>query len=117
LVSQTAGFLFLFLGSIYAIRKNFLKHDKMVKISLILGGLPLIWMFFSLVSDLLPLISTNLTGFVIIFHMITGLLALFMGIFLVFGEIKKTKTSMIIAFSSWTAAMFLGAMLYYLLFL
>ena len=116
LIAQTAGFLILLLGWRYAKRKNFLKHDKTSKASVLLGGLSFIWMGFSLVSNLVPLISVTLTGFVIFFHTITGTIALFMGLFLVLNEIKKTKTSMIIAFSLWTAAMFLGVMLYYLLF-
>lgn len=116
LIAETAGFLILFSGWIYAKRKNFLKHDKTAKASILLASLSFMWMGFSLVSDLLSLISMTLTGLLIFFHTVTGLTALFMGLFLVLGEIKKTKMSMIIAFSSWTAAMFLGLMLYYLLF-
>jgi len=117
LIAQTAGILILFLGWRYAKTKNFLKHDKTAKISVMLGSLSFIWMGFSLVSDLLLLISTTLTGLLIFFHAIIGLLALFMGLFLVLGEIKKTRMFMIISFSSWTAAMFLGVVLYYMLFI
>jgi len=115
LTAQIVGFLFLLLGLIYAKRKKFLQHDKTAKISVLLGGLSLIWMMFSLVSYVLPLISITYTGFIILFHLITGLPAFFMGLLLVLGEIRKTKISMIIAFSSWTAAMFLGVMLYFIL--
>ena len=116
LIAQTAGFLILFLGWKYAKTKNFLKHDKTARASVLLGGLSFIWMGFSLVSDLLLLISTNLTGLLIFSHVIIGLLALFMGLFLVLGEIKKTRMFMIISFSSWTTAMFLGVVLFYILF-
>ncbi|MCZ7362720.1 MAG: hypothetical protein O8C58_05230 [Candidatus Methanoperedens sp.] len=117
LIAQTAGLLILFLGWKYAKTKNFLKHDKTAKTSVLLGGLSFIWMGFSLVSNLLSLISTTLTGLLIFSHIIIGLLSLFMGLFLVLGEIKKTRIFMIITFSSWTAAMFLGAILYYMLFI
>lgn len=116
LIAQTAGFLILLLGWIYAKRKNFLKHDKTSKASVLLGGISFIWMGYSLVSNLLSFVSTTLVGLLIFFHTITGLIALFMGLFLVLGEIKKTRVSMVIVFSSWTAAMFLGVTLYYILF-
>jgi hypothetical protein len=117
LIAQTAGLLILFLGWKYAKTKNFLKHDITAKTSVLLGGLSLIWMGFSLVSNLMSLISTTLTGLLIFSHVIIGLWALFMGSFLVLGEIKKTRIFMIIVFSSWTVAMFLGAILYYILFM
>ncbi|CAG0949378.1 MAG: hypothetical protein MPEBLZ_02279 [Candidatus Methanoperedens nitroreducens] len=117
LIAQTAGLIILFLGWKYAKTKNFLKHDITAKTSVLLGGLSFIWMGFSLVSNLASFISTTLMGILIFSHMIIGLLALFMGLFLVLGEIKKTRMFMIITFSSWIAAMFLGIILYYLLFM
>ena len=117
LIAQTAGLIILFLGWKYAKTKNFLKHDITAKTSVLLGSLSFIWMGFSLVSNLASLISTTLMGILIFSHMIIGLLALFMGLFLVLGEIKKTRMFMIITFSSWIAAMFLGVILYYLLFM
>ena len=117
LVAQTAGLLILFLGWKYAKTKNFLKHDNTVKTSVFLSGLSFIWMGFSLVSNLLSLISTTLTGLVILSHVIIGLLALFMGLFLALGEIKKTRMFMMIALYSWATAMFLGVILYYILFI
>lgn len=116
LIAQTAGLLILFLGWKYAKTKNFLKHDKTAKTSIFLSGLSFIWMSFSLVSNLLSLISTTLRGLLIFSHVIIGLLALFMGLFFVLGEIKKTRMFMVVAFSSWTVAMFLGVILYYILF-
>ena len=117
LIVQTAGLLILFLGWKYAKTKNFLKHDITAKTSVLLGSLSFIWMGFSLVSNLASLISTTLMGILIFSHIIIGLLALFMGLFLVLGEIKKTRMFMIITFSSWIAAMFLGVILYYILFI
>ena len=114
LIVQTAGLLILLLGWKYAKTKNFLKHDKTAKTSIFLSSLSFIWMGFSLVSNLLSLIST--TGLLILSHVIIGLLALFMGLFLVLGEINKTRMFMMVAFSSWAAAMFLGVILYYILF-
>ncbi len=116
LIAQMAGLLILFLGWKYAKTKNFLKHDKTAKASVLLGGLSFIWMGFSLVSNLLSLISTTFTGLLILSHVIIGALALFTGLFLVLDEIRKTRMFMIVAFSSWTAAMFLGFILYYILF-
>jgi len=117
LIAQTAGLIILFLGWKYAKTKNFLKHDITAKTTVLLGSLSFIWMGFSLVSNLASLISTTLMGILIFSHMIIGLLALFMGLFLVLGEIKKIRMFMIITFSSWTAAMFLGVILYYVLFI
>lgn len=117
LIAQTAGLLILFLGWKYAKTKNFLKHDITAKTTVLLGSLSFIWMGFSLVSNLASLISTTLMGILIFSHMIIGLLALFMGLFLVLGEIKKIRMFMIITFSSWIAAMFLGVILYYILFI
>ena len=114
LIVQTAGLLILLLGWKYAKTKNFLKHDITAKTSIFLSGLSFIWMGFSLVSNLMSLIST--TGLLIFSHVIIGLLALFMGLFLVLGEINKTRMFMMVAFSSWAAAMFLGVILYYILF-
>ncbi|MFA4934559.1 MAG: hypothetical protein WC568_01860 [Candidatus Methanoperedens sp.] len=116
LVAQTAGFLAIFLGYIYARKKNFLKHDITAKIAVLLGGLSFVWMGFSLVSNFLPLISMTFMGLLIVSHAITGLLALFMGIFLVFNEIKKTKTPMRVVFLLWAAAMFLGVIVYIVLY-
>jgi len=117
LIAQTAGLLILFLGWKYAKTKNFLKHDTTAKTSVMLGSLSFIWMGFSLVSNLASFISTTLMGILIFSHVIIGLLALFMGLFLVMGEIKKIRMFMIITFSSWIAAMFLGVILYYILFI
>lgn len=116
LIAQTAGLLILLLGWKYAKIKNFLKHDLTAKTSVLLGALSFIWMGFSLVFNLLSLISTTPTRLLIFSHVIIGLLALFIGLFLVLGEIKKTRTFMMVAFSSWAAAMFLGVILYYMLF-
>ncbi len=116
LVAQTAGFFALFLGYIHARQKNFLKHDITAKTAVLLGGLSFVWMGFSLVSNFLPLISVTFTGLLIVSHAITGLLALFMGIFLVFNEIKKTKTPMKVAFLAWAAAMFSGVVFYIVLY-
>lgn len=116
LIAQTAGLLILFLGWKYAKTKSFLKHDKTAKISVFLSGLSFIWMGFSLVSNLMSLISTTLISLLIFSHVIIGLLALFMGLFLVLGEIKKTRMFMMVSLSSWAAAMFLGVILYYILF-
>lgn len=116
LMAQTAGLLILLLGWKYAKTKNFPKHDITAKTSVLLGCLSFIWMGFSLVFNLLSLISTTPTGLLIFSHVIIGLLALFIGLFLVLGEIKKTRTFMMAAFSLWTAAMFLGVILYYMLF-
>lgn len=112
LIAEMAGFLILVLGVIYLRRKNFLKHDKMAKIAVLLGSLSFIWMGFSLASNFLALISANLMGLLIVAHIVTGAIGLFMGIFLVLDEIKKTKTSMSLTFSFWTVAMFLGFLLY-----
>lgn len=112
LIAQAAGFLILYSGVAYARRKNFLKHDEMAKIAVFLGGLSFIWMGYSLVSNFLALISITPAGLLVASHAVTGLLALFMGIFLVFDEIKKTTTSMRLVFSMWTIAMLLGVILY-----
>lgn len=112
LAAQTAGFLFLILGAVYAKRKNFIKHDKTAMLSVLLASVSFVWMGFSLVSNFLHHISITSKGLLIALHAITGLLALFMGIFLVLNEIKKTNASMKVAFFSWSAAMFLGAALY-----
>ncbi len=63
LVAQTAGFLAIISGYVYARRKNFLKHDKTAKTAVLLGGLSFIWMGYSLVSNFLPLISITFMGF------------------------------------------------------
>ncbi len=112
LIAKIAGFLILLRGVVYVRRKNFLKHDKLSKIAVIIGGLSFIWMGFSLVSNFLALVFLTPTGLLIISHAITGLFALFTGMFLVLDEMKKTKTSMRVAFSLWTAAMVLGVILY-----
>ncbi len=111
-IAETAGFLILLSGAVYVRRKNFLKHDKLSKIAILTGVLSFIWMGFSLVSDFLERVSLNPAGLLIISHAMMGLLALFMGMFLVLGEMKKTKRVMWAIFSSWTAAMVLGVILY-----
>ena len=116
LVAQTAGFLAIISGYVYARKKNFLKHDITAKTAVLLGSISFIWMGFSLVSNFLPLISITFMGLLIVSHAITGSLALFMSIFLVFNEIKKTKTPMRVAFLSWAAAMFLGVIFYIVLY-
>jgi ammonia channel protein AmtB len=83
LIAQTAGFLILFAGFIYARKKNFLKHDKLTKIAVLLGSLAFAWMGYSLIFNFLPFISMTFKGLLIVSHVIIGLLALFMGIFLV----------------------------------
>ena len=112
LIAQTAGFLILFSGFIYAKKKNFLKHDKMSKILVFIGSLSFLWMGYSLISNFLAFISMTFRDLLIVSHVIVGLLALFMGIFLVLDEIKKTKTSMRVTFITWTGALFLGVILY-----
>jgi hypothetical protein len=112
LIAQTAGLLILILGFIYAKRKNFLKHDKMAKISVLVGSLSFVWMGYSLISNFLALISMTFRGLLIVSHAVIGLMALFVGMFFVLDEIRKTKTSMIITFISWAMAIFLGVLLY-----
>ena len=112
LIAQTAGSLILFSGLIYAKKKNFLKHDKMSKILVFIGSLSFLWMGYSLISNFLAFISMTFRDLLIVSHVIVGLLALFMGIFLVLDEIEKTKTSMRVTFVSWTGAILLGVILY-----
>jgi uncharacterized membrane protein YozB (DUF420 family) len=112
LIAQTAGFLMLFLGLIYVKKKNFLKHDKLAKVSVLIGSLSFVWMAYSLISNFLALISMTFRGLLIVSHVVIGLLALFTGIFFVLDEIQKTKTVMIVTFISWAAAIFLGVLLY-----
>lgn len=112
LIAQTAGFLILFSGLVYARKKNFSNHDKMAKIAILIGSLSFVWMGYSLISNFLTLVAMTFMGFLIVSHVIIGLLALFMGIFLILDEIKKTKNSMRAIFISWAAAIFLGALLY-----
>jgi uncharacterized membrane protein YozB (DUF420 family) len=112
LIAQTAGFLILILGFVYARKKNFLKHDAMAKIAILIGSSSFVWMGYSLISNFLAFISINFMGLLIVSHVIIGLSALFMGVSLVLDEIKKTKTFMKVTFISWTAAIFLGVVLY-----
>jgi len=112
LMAQTAGLLILFAGLIFARKKHFLKHDKMAKMAVIIGVLSFLWMGYSLISNFLALISMSIMGLLIVSHVIIGLLALFMGVFLVLDEIKKTKTFMRVTFVSWIAAIFLGVLSY-----
>ncbi len=110
LIVQIAGFLILFSGVVYARKKNFIKHIKMSRIAVLLGGLSLILMGFSLVSNFVSL-SLNFIGLLIVSHAIIGILSLFMGILLVFDK-KKTRTSMKVTFFSWGLAMLIGVLLY-----
>lgn len=112
LIAQTAGILILFSGSLYARRKNFFKHDKMAKIAVSLASLSLIWMGFSLVSNFLLHVSLTLSGLLIVSHSVIGMLALFLGVFMVLDEIKKTKTLMRVVFFSWNLALLLGVIMY-----
>ncbi|MCE8425886.1 MAG: hypothetical protein J5U17_08930 [Candidatus Methanoperedens sp.] len=112
LIAQIAGFLILFLGFIYARKKNFLKHDKTAKIAVLIGGLSFVWMSYSLLFNFLALISMTFMGLLIVFHVIIGLLALFMGISLVLDEMNKTKASMKVTFVSWAITIFFGVILY-----
>lgn len=112
LIAQTAGFLILFSGLIYAKKKNFLKHDNLAKISVLIGSLSFVWMGYSLISNFLAFISMTFRGLLIVSHAVIGLLALFTGIFFVLDELKKTKTAMIVTFISWAVAIFLGVLLY-----
>lgn len=116
LIAQTAGFLLLIAGTVYARRKNFIKHDKTAKIAVILGSLSLIWMGFSFVQNFLLHISFNTEGLLVISHAVMGTLALILGIFLVLDEIKKTKATMIAAILSWSAAMGMGVTKYIVYF-
>lgn len=111
LIAQVAGFLILFAGVMYARRKDFLKHKKISRIVVLLGYLSFLVMGFSLASNYLSIISMNFMGLLVVSHAIMGLVALLMGIFLVFNK-KKTKTTMKIAFFSWALAMFMGVLLF-----
>jgi uncharacterized membrane protein YozB (DUF420 family) len=93
-------------------RKIFLKHDKTAKAAILMGGMAFVWMGYSLISKFLALISMNFRGLLIVSHVIIGLFALFLGIFIVLDEIKKTKNFMRVTFFSWTIAIFLGVVLY-----
>ncbi len=114
LIAQIAGFLILFAGFIYAKKKNFLKHDKLTKIAVLLGSLAFVWMGYSLIFSFLAFISMTFKGVLIVFHVIAGLLALFMGLSIVLDEIKKTRVIMRLTLISWTVAIFFGILLYIL---
>ena len=114
LIVETAGFLILFAAFIYARRKNFLKHDKLTKIAALLGSMAFVWMGYSLIFNFLEFISMTFRGVLIVSHVIIGILALYMGVFIVLDDIKKTKTSMRVAFVSWIGAISLGVLLYIL---
>ncbi len=111
LIAQIAGFLILLSGVVYARKKNFLKHIKMSRVAVLLGGLSFILMGFSLASNFLSLRSFDFMGLLIVSHAIIGVLALFMGILLVFDK-NKTKTTMKVAFFAWTLSMFMGVLLF-----
>lgn len=112
LAVMIAGYIILFSGSIYARRKKIRQHVKMADTAVILGSLSFMWMGYSLISDFFGKITVSVFGVIIVFHIITGLSALFAGIFFALDEIKKTKTSMIMVFLIWSAAMISGVAVY-----
>lgn len=112
LIAEMAGFLAILRSASSAKRRNFIEHDKMAKIAVILGIISFVWMGYSFVSNFLPFITLDRMGFLIVSHGITGLVALFIGVFLLFNDIKKTKISMRLAFFSWIMVTFLGIIIY-----
>jgi uncharacterized membrane protein YozB (DUF420 family) len=112
LIVEIAGFLFILRSVLYAKKKKFIEHDKMAKIAVILGSMSFVWMGYSFVLNFLPFIRLDLMGLLIVSHGITGLVALFIGILLLFNDIKKTKISMRLAFFSWIIVTFLGIIIY-----
>jgi uncharacterized membrane protein YozB (DUF420 family) len=115
LIVQTASFITLLFGVMYAKKKMFSKHFKTADIAVISGVLAFLWMGSSLLNNSGALIS-NLTSpitMLALFHAAMGSLALLGGIAFVSNRfIKKTQVPMRIIFLFWALALFLGITLY-----
>lgn len=112
LITISAGFLILLYGVISVKKQQFSRHIKMANIAVLFGSAAVMWMFYSLIETFLPLISMSYAGLIIIFHVLIGTCALFLGILFTLNEISKTRTTMRIVFLFWFVAMFLGIFLY-----
>lgn len=112
LITISAGFLILLYGIISVKKQQFSRHIKMANIAVLFGSAAVMWMFYSLIETFLPLISMSYAGLIIIFHVLIGTCALFLGILFTLNEISKTRTTMRTVFLFWFVAMFLGIFLY-----
>lgn len=112
LITISAGFLILLYGVISVKKQQFSRHIKMANIAVLFGSAAVMWMFYSLIETFLPLISMSYAGLIIIFHVLIGTCALFLGILFTLNEISKTRTTMRTVFLFWFVAMFLGIFLY-----
>lgn len=112
LITISAGFLILLYGVISVKKQQFSRHIKMANIAVLFGSAAVMWMFYSLIETFLSLISMSYAGLIIIFHVLIGTCALFLGILFTLNEISKTRTTMRTVFLFWFVAMFLGIFLY-----
>ena len=115
LILQIAGFVILCLGVISAKKGDFLKHFTAARVTVLLGVMTFLWMGPSLIRNFQALAShlTTLSSLLMIFHVIIGTLALLTGTFFAFDRlIKKTRNHMRTMFILWSAALFLGIVIY-----
>jgi uncharacterized membrane protein YozB (DUF420 family) len=115
LIISIAGFIILCLGVVYAKRQILPKHFKMAKFAILLLIIVFIWMIFRFIVGIHLIMSHSaaLPSLVVLSHVIIGVPALLLGIFLAFDRIiGKTRFQMRIVFLLWILAMSLGIGVY-----
>jgi hypothetical protein len=115
LIISIAGFIILCLSIVYAKRQILSKHFKMARFTVLLLIIVLIWMGFRFIAGFHLIVShlTALPSLVVLSHVIIGVPALLLGIFLAFDRIiGKTRFPMRIVFLLWILALSLGIGVY-----
>ena len=128
MVLQTAAYLLLLAGCYFARKKIFSKHKIIMTTAtvLIIASLAIVMLpsFYSVVSGISPatISSINSLTLLIIFHHSLGLIALVMALLVTVRSCYKIDTlwnrrkHMLVLFTIWSVAYFLGVVIYFLLY-
>lgn len=120
---QTAAYLLLIRGFLFARKKNFRRHKMIMSIATSLNFISLAVVmlpsFYSIVSKI-SLPEMNSFSSIVVLHHLIGLSALILASLVVLRScgsiIKNTKLLMITIFTLWSVGYFMGLTVYYLLY-
>jgi uncharacterized membrane protein YozB (DUF420 family) len=119
LVLQTVAYLILVIGFVFAKKKNFQKHKKVMASATLLSFVSLIIVmlpsFYAIISGI-SLAAISSSSLLIIVHHSIGLITLVLASLVILkgcrSIMKDTRTLMITIFSLWSIAFFLGVFIY-----
>ncbi len=117
---QTFAYAMLLAGFIFAKKKDFRKHKRLMSVAFLFNMISLlVVMLPSFVSVASGLAITTGSSLIVVVHHAIGLVALVLASIVILKScaiVKNTKALMLTIFSSWSISYFLGLYVYFMLY-